>query len=351
MNISRRSFISAVSLLPLTRLAGQESPTFSTDVKVVNVFATVRDKKGQIVKGLNKEDFLLEEEGKPQTIQYFSRESDLPLTLGLLVDTSGSQRNVLSDERSASYRFFDQILREDRDLAFLIHFDREVELLQDLTSSRDKLEKSLDDLTTGEPRAPRQPGGNPGGGGPYPGGGGYPNGRRRGGTSLYDAVLLASDELMRKQKGRKALVLLTDGVDNGSKVSLGEAISAAQRADTLVYSVLFSGSNPQNFGGFGGPRMGRHGGGGYPRGGSYNRPDGKKVLQQISQETGGRFFEVAHNEPISKAYADIEEDLRNQYSIGYSPEHADSSGGYRHIHLATKQKDLKVQAREGYYAA
>ena len=155
---------------------------------------------------------------------------------------------------------------------------------------------------------------------------------------------------MRKQKGRKALVLLTDGVDNGSKVSLSDAIGAAQKADTLVYSILFSGSYPQNYGGFGGSRMGRHGGG-YPRNPNFNRPGGKKVLQQISQETGGRFFEITQKEPISKAYGNIEQDLRNQYSIGYSPEHTEPSGGYRHIHLTTKQKDLKVQAREGYYPA
>src|SRR5215472_13935892 len=255
-SLSRRSLLAAALGLRATRLIrGQQNPTFSTEVKVVNIFATVRDKKGQIITDLAKEDFLLDEEGRPQTIQYFSRESDLPLTLGLLVDTSGSQRNVLADERSASYRFFDQILREDRDQAFVIHFDYEVELLQDLTSSRQKLEKALDDLRTQEPRLQRQSGGSyPGGGGPYPGAGGYPRGRR-GGTDLYDSILLASNELMKKQSGRKALVMLTDGVDTGSKVSLGEAIEAAQKSDTLVYSILFAdpSANYGNYGGFGGP--------------------------------------------------------------------------------------------------
>lgn len=359
MVLSRRAWLSALSLFPLDRLlrgqqtaTGDPSPTFSTDVKVVNIFATVRDKKGQIVKDLTKDDFILDEEGQPQTIRYFSQESDLPLTLGLLVDTSGSERNVIGEERDASYRFFDQVLREDRDHAFVIHFDYEVELLQDLTSSRQKLEKAINDLEVRRPQLQRQRGSDDPGGG-YPRGGGNAGRRGRGGTSLYDAVLLASDELMAKQKGRKALVVLSDGVDSGSRVTLAEAIRSAQRADTLVYSVLFADPNRnQNFGGgFGGPRRGRRGGmgggGGYP--GAANRPDGKKILQQISQETGGRFFEVSHKEPIEKVYSGIEEDLRNQYNIGYTPERTDTSGGYRHIHLTTRQKDLHIQARDGYY--
>ena len=252
MNLSRRSLLSAFTLLPAAHwlrgqqapaaapaapgqqpppAPGQPPPTYSTGVKVVNIFATVRDKKGQIVKDLNKEDFLLDEEGHPQVIRYFARETDLPLTLGLLVDTSGSQRSVLGDERSASLRFFDQVLREDRDLAFLIHFDKEVELLQDLTPSRAKLEKALDELQVNEPQLQRQRGG----GYPPDDGSGSGSSQRRGGTHLYDAVKLAADELMMKQKGRKALVLLTDGVDRGSKYTLFEAISAAQHADTLVY--------------------------------------------------------------------------------------------------------------------
>ena len=267
MNLSRRSLLSAFTLLPAAHwlrgqqappapaaappgqqpptapvavpaAPGQPPPTYSAEVKVVNIFATVRDKKGQIVKDLNKEDFVLDEEGHPQVIRYFARETDLPLTLGLLVDTSGSQRNVLNDERDASRRFFDQVLREDRDLAFLIHFDKEVELLEDLTPSREKLQKALDELQVTEPQLQRQRGG----GYPPDDGSGSGGGRRGGGTHLYDAVKLAADELMMKQKGRKALVLLTDGVDRGSRYTLFEAISAAQHADTLVYSILFAGS-------------------------------------------------------------------------------------------------------------
>jgi VWFA-related protein len=355
LTISRRNLLSTIALTRVARLLqGQQNPpnlsdaTFSTDVKVVMVFATVRDKQGQVVRNLTKDDFTLEEEGHPQTIQYFSQESNLPLTVGLLVDTSGSTRRVLPDERSASYRFLEQVLREDEDKFFLIHFDFEVELLQDLTSSRADLEKALNLLGTSD-RPQMQRGG---GGGGY-GGGGYGGGagRRRhgGGTSLYDAVYLASDDMMKKQKGHKSLILLSDGVDNGSKLSLSECVESAQRADTLVYSILFEDPGANNFGGLGGPHMvGKRGGWGGNRGPAMNRPDGKKVLERISNETGGHFFEVTKKQPIDKVFAAIEEDLRNQYSIGYSSTGA--APGYRHIHLGTKQKNLAVQAREGYYA-
>ena len=355
--LSRRQLIAALSLFPAARLLrGQQdaaSPTFSTGVKVVNLFATVRDKKGQIVRDLTKDDFLLDEDDRPQTIQYFARETNLPLTIGLLVDTSGSTRRVLPDERSASYRFLEQVLREGKDFAFLIHFDFDVELLQDLTGSRKDLEKALDLLVTGQGRRQANRGQNPGGG-QYPGGqyprGRYPGGPRGGGrrggggggggTTMYDAVLLASDELMRKQSGRKALILLTDGMDNGSKVTLSTAVEAAQRADTLAYSILFE--DPEvSFGGRGG--MGRLGG--------LNQPNGKKILEQIAGETGGRFFEVSRKLSISSVFSAIEEDLRNQYSLGYSPAGPARAGGFRRIHLTTKQKGLVVQTREGYYPA
>src|SRR5262249_43379169 len=158
-----------------------------------------------------------------EIIKYFSQESDLPLTLGLLIDTSGSQRRVLDQERRASTKFLQQVLREDKDKAFIIHFDYQVELLQDLTSKRGDLERALNDLDSERPQLNRP--GQGGGGGNNGGGGRYPqSGRRGGGTTLYDAVLLASDEIMKKEQGRKALILLSDGVDNGSKVSLSTGI-------------------------------------------------------------------------------------------------------------------------------
>ncbi|MGB8889921.1 MAG: VWA domain-containing protein [Candidatus Korobacteraceae bacterium] len=328
--------------------------TFSSNVKVVNVLATVRDKHGQIVNNLTKDDFKLEQDGHPQNIHYFAKETDLPLTLGLLVDTSMSQRRVLEQERSASYGFLNDLMRPEKDKAFVIHFDWDIELLQDLTSSHQKLEAALEKLDM--PQFDPAGSGSPGGGG---GGGGGGHHRMGGGTTLYDAVFLASDELMRKQEGRKALVLLTDGVDTGSKVSLARAIETAQRANTMVYSILYSdpdayGHNFGHMGGMGGG-MGRHGGMGYPGGGGgypqqVEPADGKKVLQRISKETGGRFFEVSKKQPINEIYTQIEDELRNQYSLGYTPDKAVAETGYHKITLTTNNKDLIVQTREGYYA-
>ena len=299
--ISRRGLLAALAgAFPPVRLAAQQGTTFSTDVNVVNLLATVRNRKGEIVRDLKKEDFSLQEDGRPQTIRYFSKETDLPLTLGLLVDTSMSQRRVLGEERSASYRFFDRVLREDKDQAFVIHFDREVELLQDLTASRQKLENALGQLEL--PQGQRQPGQGGGGGGWGGGQGGRgPGGHRSGGTVLYDAVDLASDELMKKQSGRKALIVLSDGVDTGSKLPLTTAIESAQRADTLAYSILFADPQGYGMGGHGG--YGGYGGYGGHRGGGRRmppageRPDGKKILQRISHETGGAFFEVSKKLP------------------------------------------------------
>jgi VWFA-related protein len=308
---------------------------------VVNLFATVRNKQGQVVKDLTQDDFVLDEDGQSQTIRYFSRETDLPLTLGLLVDTSGSERNVLPEERTASFRFFDKVMREDKDMAFVIHFDFEVELLRDLTNSKAALQKSLDQLEIGMGRQLQRRGGGgyPGGGG---GGGGRGGGGRRGGaggTCLYDAVFLGADEIMKKQHGRKALIVLSDGVDHGSKVTLASAIESAQRSDTLVYSILFE--DPNGNGGFGRGRMG----GGH-RG---EDEDGPKVLQRLSRETGAHYFEASKRLPIDKVYEALEEELRSQYSIGYTPDTKSASSEYRHIHLTTKQKSLIVQTREGYY--
>ena len=335
----------------------QPVTTMSVKVKVVNVLATVRDKHGKIVNSLTKDDFTLTEDGRPQSLKYFSRETDLPLTLGLLVDTSMSQRRVLSEERDASESFLAQVLREDKDKAFVIHFDREVELSQDLTSSHEQLRSALESLQT--PQFDRTSGGG-GNGGPGSGSG-RGSGRHGGGTLLYDAVYLASDEMMQKQPGRKAVIVLSDGVDMGSKESLEAAIESAQRANTIVYSILFEDNeaygNGGGFGrtgisipGMGGPGMGRGGMGG-GRGGPRRFPeehaDGKKVLERISRETGGRLFQVSKKEPVNQIYSQIQEELRNQYSLGYTPNPAEP--GYHKIQVAATKKDLIVQARDGYY--
>ncbi|MGC2331700.1 MAG: VWA domain-containing protein [Candidatus Acidiferrales bacterium] len=358
------------SQLPQLKHAEQppESPSkISSETKLVTVYATVRDKHGKIMSDLNKEDFALDEDGHPQTISNFVRDTDVPLTLGLLVDTSYSQRGVLDDERKASYTFLDHML-SDKDRAFVIHFDRQVELLQDLTFSRPKLQAALQ-LLDASPRDTADDDQN--------------SGQRHAGTLLYDAVYLASNDLMKKQQGRKALFVLSDGVDRGSKKTLEDAVEAAQRADTSVYSILFAGEEQegphQHHGGFGGGHggwggggggmgggwPGGGGGGGWPggggggqggggRGGGNRYPeeshaDGKKVLDQISTQTGGRMFEVSKKMPVDQIYAAIEEELRNQYSLGYSPSPADTGAGYHKIHLTTNKKDLTVQARDGYY--
>jgi len=326
-------------------------PKIAVEVKTVSVLATVRDKHGKIISNLTKDDFQLDEDGRPQTINYFAHETDMPLRLGLLIDTSLSQRRVLDQERTASYSFLDHLLREDKDAAFVIHFDREVELLEDFTPSRPKLQAALQKLST-----PQFDGGGStsGGGNGNGGGGSRGRGSHGAGTLLYDAIFLASDELMGKQQGRKALIILSDGVDHGSKETMAEAIATAQRSDTIIYSILFADEEENGRpGGFsmGGPG-GMHGGGGRGRGGyppREERPDGKKILEQISNETGGRLFKVTKKETLDKIYAEIDEDLRNQYSLAYTPDKGNTVG-YHKIHLAVpKQKDLEVRARDGYY--
>jgi von Willebrand factor type A domain len=355
----------------------QETTTIKKDVNVVNVLATVRNKNGQIVTTLTQNDFKLDVEGRPQTIRYFSRVTDMPLSLGLLVDTSLSQRRLLDKERTASYTFLNDLLNETRDKAFVVHFDFDIELLQDLTSSRPKLETALQKLQVPEPHQ-MQTGSDPG------------QSSHGGGTKLYDAVFLASDEITSKLQGRKALIILSDGVDQGSKVSLSRAIESAQRADTLVYTILFAdpdaynnmangnpgghhgggfpgGGYPGGRGGYpgGGYPGGGYPGGGYPgggRGGGGNpgggggrgsqggHANGKVVMQQLAQQTGGRFFEVSKKESIDDIYKTIGEELRNQYNLGFTPEKADAEPGFHKITVTTTQKDMTVQARDGYYS-
>jgi VWFA-related protein len=206
------------------------------------------------------------------------------------------------------------------------------------------------DQIDASPREDDSSGGAPGGG---RGGGGGGHHRGGGGTLLYDAVYLASDELMQKQQGRKALILLTDGDDRGSKTSLEHAIESTQRADTLVYCIYFKG---EEGGGFSQPTFGR---GGWNRGGVGRSPrspypqeqheNGKKVLERMARETGGRLFEVSKKQSIDQIYSEIQQELRNQYSIGYTPDRSGSAASYHKIQLTAKEKDRIVQARDGYY--
>ncbi len=347
-----------------------KTQTLSLAAKLVNLPVVVRDKKGALVQNLTKGDFTLSVDGKPQVIRYFDKDSNLPLTLGLLVDVSQSQRSVLDQERTASSAFLDNMLKapsgQAPDRAFVIQFARETELLQDLTGSTPKLQAALKELDTPSPNS--SSGSDSNDSGDSQGG----SVRRHGGTELYDALYLSGTELMSKQTGRKAVVILSDGVDNGSRKSLAGSIEAAQRANEIVYSIYFKGEQPHqdssnNRGGY--PGGGRHGGGGYPGGGGggypggggggsrgggggggENRVDGKKILERISSETGGRMFEVSKKEDLPSIYNQISEELRSQYRVGYTPDEAAAADGYHQVDLTIpKQTKLQVQTRDGYY--
>jgi len=364
--------VAALGIIPgvgPTMWAQDPVTTIAVDVKVVTLPVTVRDKHGKIVRDLTKDDFTLLEDGRPQIIKYFSQDANLPLTLGLLVDTSRSQTNVLEAERNASRSFLDQMVVQPKDKAFLIHFDREVELLQDLTSSREKLQAALELLKTPSDRERSNDPNDNDADDSRSGSGSH----HHGGTQLYDAVYLASNELMKKQQGRKAIIILSDGVDRGSKTYLEGAIESAQRADTVIYSIYFAeprheeeqrrgGGMGRGGGGWPGGGGGwPGGGGGYPggggrggRGGGQRHPeethaDGKKILERISRETGGRFFEVTKKEPVGQIYDSIVEELRVQYNMGFTPDKDSAASGYHHVQLAVKKKDLTAQTRDGYY--
>jgi VWFA-related protein len=252
------------------------------------------------------------------------------------------------------------MITKPKDRAFVIHFDREVELLQDLTSDHAKLEKAVGLIDTQQAVENTQTNDQ---------GGGQSRGRHGGGgTALYDAIFLACDEITAKQTGRKAIVVLSDGEDRGSKETMNSAIESAQKAETVVYTIYIgghqdnSGYNPGmgRRGGMGGGYPGggypggRYPGGGYPGGGNYprqqeNRPNGKKIMQEIAEQTGGRFFEAKKKEAVDDDYAQIAEELRTQFMLGYTPP-KDQTSGYHSIHLTAKKKDLTVQTRQGYYS-
>ena len=299
---SRRELLLALpALLAAPLLQAQDPETiFTADVKIVSVLATVLDKQGRIIHDLTKDDFLVSENGRPQSIKYFSRDSDLPLTIGLMVDTSMSQVRVIAEERAASFRFLDRILREDKDQVFVMQFDMSVQLPQPLTGSRQALEKALvfvDTPTRAELRS-----------------------QSGGGTLLFDATVNASKNIMLKRQGRKALIMLSDGGENGSDASLNDAIEAAQHADTMIYSILFGGT------------------------------EGRGILQRLSRETGGGFFEVTKKQSIDQIFQVIQAELRGQYSLGYVSDVPVRISEFRKLQLAVKPKGLTVQARDRYWA-
>lgn len=374
-----------------TNAASAPGSTTPVNPNLVLIPTIVRDKKGALVNDLKKEDFSLQVDGQPQAIRYFDHGTDVPLTVGLLVDVSTGMQKETDLERTASQSFLDTMLapssgNRGADKAFVVQFAKQVELLEDATDSRPRLQRALKELGTSsasfhvadDTSGPTQDS----------------EGRyiRHGGTALYDAIYLSGDEVMSKQAGkRRALIVLTDGIDRGSKEALGDAIEAAQRADTIVYGIYLKGEQPKQEwnradqrrdggypgggypgggypgGGYpgGGYPGGGYPGGGYPQGGGQNpnprgsggdhKPyvDGKHVLERICGETGGRVFEVSKRESIDDIYRQIGEELRAEYRLGFTPSGDAAKDKYHQISLAltgdNANKKMDVQARDGYY--
>ena len=306
------------SMRDRTKPPAEDKPatTLKVNVDVVNLLFNTKDKSGHLMPNLPKDDFQVFEDGKPQTIKYFKSDSDLPLTIGILLDTSYSQDRVLPIEKEVGAQFLQQMLRPS-DEAFLISFDVNVDLLQDFTNNARDIRKGMD---AAKINAGGLVGGIPGiGQGPVP----ISNPK---GTLLYDAVYLASHDKLRSEVGRKALILLTDGEDNGSQLKLPDALETAQKSDAIIYVLLISDS---------GVALGT----------------GSGLMKKLSEETGGRMIHVGNNqEKLKKAFDQISEELRSQYSIGYTPTNDKHDGTFRKVEIKTKE-GFKVQARKGYYAA
>lgn len=327
-------FIPAAVLALVLTAAAQDSPpqqdsspqkedksveTFKVSVDVVNVFFNVKDGHGGLISGLKKEDFQMLEDGASQTIKYFSSESNQPLTLGILIDTSPSQLRVLGMEQEVGAQFLRQVMTP-KDLAFLISFDTNVDLLQDFTSDTRQLRQAM--------RKARIGGGEVDLGGV--GGNPVPTMGPRGGTNLYDAVYLAARDELAQETGRKAMILLTDGGENGSKVSLADAIEAAQKADVICYVLLVEDRALY-----------------YQQGWSF---PGTGAVKKIAEQTGGRAIEVGNKpEKLKEAFDQISNELRSQYNIGYTSTNTRKDGSFRKIEIKSNQ-GYKIQARRGYYA-
>ncbi len=377
----------ALSWLPLASLAQQPAtakssptpPPATQPAKAVAVTLSVsaHDKHGAVVKDLDRNDLTLTDEGHPQVIQSLTRDSSLPYQIGLLDDTGATMKGVLEYARKGGDKFVDTMLtaapaQTVANEAFLIHFDREVELLQDFTSAPDKLHKELDEMgptsqtqderqgpeTTGEDRSASH---------------GVP-----GGSQLYDAIFLASDELMKSKSGRKALVILSDGEDKGSKETMNDALDAAERAHVIVYTIYLRGDEQRNSTGI--PNSGRRGGMGYPGGGypgggypgggypgggypgggnpngrQPNKPsdsgvDGRKIMHQIATRTGALYFDARRKEDLEEIYGIIADDLHGQFLMTYTPDKMDSDGSFHKVALKTDKKDMILYVPEGYFA-
>jgi len=301
------------------RTARQEEPiiTLKVNVQVVNLFFNVKDKRGALIPNLKKEDFQISEDGKPQTIKYFAADSNQPLTLGILIDTSGSQTRVLPMEQEVGATFLRDVLTP-KDMAFLINFDINVSLLQDYTNDPARLRRAMEQTRIND-------GGGSGAGGIAGAGQGTIPVFRPKGTLLYDAVYLASNEKLEKETGRKALILLTDGGDDGSDETLANAIQAAQKAEVIAYVIMIA--DRANF------------------------RAGDSEMRKLAEQTGGRVIDVGNNEKkLRKAFDEIGEELRSQHMIGYVPTNTAMDGKYRKLEVKTTNPDYRIQARKGYFA-
>jgi len=302
----------------------EATETLKVNVEVVQLFFNVKDKHGALIPNLTKDKFDIFEDGKPQTIKYFKAETDLPLTLGILIDTSGSQQNVLGMEQQTGASFLENILRP-KDEAFVISFDVDINLLQDFTNSVSRLRHALDNtkINTGGVSCS---GGPIGPQGPVPCSSTGPRG-----TALHDAVYLASHDELGHEVGRKAMILLTDGEDQGSRLKLKDAIEAAQKADAICYVLLIADRGFYGLGGMG-----------------YS---GDSEMKKLTQETGGRVIDVGNKmDKLRKAFDEIAAELRSQYNIGYTPSNRNRDGSFRKVEIRSKQGDYKIQSRSGYYA-
>lgn len=301
------------------KTAEQDQPvaTFKANVQVVNLYFNVKDKRGALIPNLKKEDFQINEDGKPQTIKYFSAESNQPLTLGLLIDTSGSQQRVLPMEQEVGAAFLRDVLTP-KDLAFLINFDISVDLIQDYTSDAAQLRRAMEKTRIND-------GAGSGAGGIAGAGQGTIPVYKPKGTLLYDAVYLAANEKLQKEAGRKAMVLLTDGGDQGSQETLANAIEAAQRSEVIVYVIMLA------------DRM--------------NFRAGDSEMHKLAERSGGRVIDVGNNpKKLRAAFDQIQEELRSQYMVGYVPTNLVADGKYRKMELKPVNPEYKVQARKGYFA-
>ncbi|MFC6646616.1 VWA domain-containing protein [Granulicella cerasi] len=296
-----------------------QAATLQVNVNLVNVYFSVRDKSG-FVSGLTINDCQLAENNDPQTLKRLTQEKNLPLTIGILLDTSGSQEHVLPLEQESGGRFLREVLQK-KDEAFLISFDVNVDLLSDYTNSPNELTRAINKASI---NAASSSAGIPGiGGGPLP----TSNPR---GTLLYDAVYLAAHDKLQSQTGRKILVILTDGQDQGSQETIKSAIEAAQKANTIVYPILIADRA------------------GYLSAGMIYT--GSSQMQQLAEQTGGRVINVGNSgRKLEDAFDQIQDELRTQYLASYTPKNKTADGKFRKIDMDCG-KGMKVQARKGYYA-